>query len=110
MEKKLSSKYIHIYMSISLVLIRLISKTLKLFPFALVMVFIVLFYFIPENVISDIISEWQKSDVSDRLRIIRLCLEITFLCALTAVFFEFLCSDEFLPRKKVNQNEEVNNR
>ncbi|EPB1416198.1 hypothetical protein [Escherichia coli] len=106
MEKKLSSKYIHIYMSISLVLIRLISKTLKLFPFALVMVFTVLFYFIPENVI----SEWQKSDVSDRLRIIRLCLEITFLCALTAVFFEFLCSDEFLPRKKVNQNEEVNNR
>lgn len=44
MEKKLSSKYIHIYMSISLVLIRLISKTLKLFPFALVMVFTVLFY------------------------------------------------------------------
>ncbi len=46
MEKKLSSKYIHIYMSISLALIRLISKTLKLFPFALVMVFhsVVLFY------------------------------------------------------------------
>ncbi|HAO2057000.1 TPA: hypothetical protein IHJ75_004579 [Escherichia coli] len=110
MEKKLSSKYIYIYMSIFCVLIRLISKTLKLFPFALVMVFTVSFYFMPENVISDIISEWQRSDVSDRLRIIRLYLEITFLCALTAVFFEFLCSDEFLPRKKFNQNEEVNNR
>ncbi|ELJ4034441.1 hypothetical protein QQW48_003926 [Escherichia coli] len=110
MEKKLISKYIHIYMSIYCVLIRLISKTLKLFPFALVMVFTVSFYFMPENVISDIISEWQGSDVSDRLRIIRLCLEITFLCAFTAVFFEFLCSDEFLPRKKANQNEEVNNR
>ncbi|CAD6103224.1 putative conjugative transfer protein [Escherichia coli] len=104
MKKKLSSKYIHIYMSISCVLIRLISKTLKLFPFALVMVFSVLFYFMPENVITDIISEWQISDVSDRLRIIRLYLETTFLCTLTAVFFEYLCSDEFLPGKRVNQN------
>ncbi|EET1465144.1 hypothetical protein FLN91_003541 [Escherichia coli] len=110
MEKKLSSKYIYMYMSISCVFIRLTGKALKLFPFALVMLFTVLFYFMPENVISDIISEWQRSDVSDRLRIIRLYLEMTFLCAVTAVFFEFLCSDEFLPRKKANQNEEVNNR
>ncbi len=110
MEKKLSSKYIHIYMGISCVLIHLISKTLKLFPFALVMVFTVLFYFMPENVISDIIIEWQRSDVSDRLRIIRLYLKITFLCTLTAVFFECLCSDEFLPGKRLNKNEEANNR
>ncbi|ENB6812175.1 hypothetical protein ABCZ37_004298 [Salmonella enterica] len=110
MEKKLSSKYIHMYMSISCVFIRLTGKALKLFPFGLVMLFTVLFYFMPENVINDIISEWQRSDVSDRLRIIRLYLEITFLCAFMAVFFEFLCSDEFLPRKNVNQNEEVNNR
>ncbi|ENP2200435.1 hypothetical protein ACDA27_004388 [Salmonella enterica] len=109
MEKKLSSKYIHNYMSISCVLIRLISKTLKLFPFALVMAFTMLFYFIPENIISDIISEWQRSDVSDRIRIIRLYLETTFLCALTAVFFEYLCSDKFLSGKRVNQNEEANN-
>ncbi|WP_252515861.1 hypothetical protein [Escherichia coli] len=103
MEKKLSSKYIHIYMSISLVLIRLISKTLKLFPFALVMVFTVLFYFIPENVIGDIISEWQKSDVSDRLRIIRLCLEITFLCALTAVFLNFFALMSFCRERKLTK-------
>lgn len=89
MEKKLSSKYIYMYMSISCVFIRLTGKALKLFPFALVMLFTVLFYFMPENVISDIISEWQRSDVSDRLRIIRLYLEMTFLCALTAVFLNF---------------------
>lgn len=45
MEKKLSSKYIHMYMSISCVFIRLTGKALKLFPFALVMLFTVLFYF-----------------------------------------------------------------
>ncbi|MCW3377939.1 hypothetical protein N5T04_27290 [Escherichia coli] len=44
MEKKLSSKYIHMYMSISCVFIRLTGKALKLFPFALVMLFTVLFY------------------------------------------------------------------
>lgn len=86
MEKKLSSKNIHMYMSISCEFIRLTNKALKLFPFALVMLFTVLFYFMPENVISDIISEWQRSDVSDRIRVIRLYLEITFLCTWAAVF------------------------
>ena len=36
MEKKLSSKYIHMYMSISRVFIRLTGNVLKLFPFAMV--------------------------------------------------------------------------
>ncbi len=35
MEKKLSSKYIHMYMSISRVFIRLTGNVLKLFPFAM---------------------------------------------------------------------------
>ncbi|HAO1990419.1 TPA: hypothetical protein IHJ49_003965 [Escherichia coli] len=87
MENKLSSKYIHIYMSISCVFIRLTGKALKLFPFALVMLFTVLFYFMPGNVISDIISEWQRSDVSDRFSVIRLYLGTTFLCTWVAVFF-----------------------
>ncbi|EEZ2810465.1 hypothetical protein O9Y53_005204 [Escherichia coli] len=110
MENKLSSKYIHIYMSISCVFIRLTGKALKLFPFALVMLFTVLFYFMPGNVISDIISEWQRSDVSDRFSVIRLYLGTTFLCTWAAVFFwEHLCSDEFLPGKRLNKNEEENN-
>lgn len=87
MENKLSSKYIHIYMSISCVFIRLTGKALKLFPFALVMLFTVLFYFMPGNVISDIISEWQRSDVSDRFSVIRLYMGTTFLCTWAAVFF-----------------------
>ncbi|MBL6365278.1 hypothetical protein JNB48_27240 [Escherichia coli] len=109
MENKLSSKYIYIYMSISCVFIRLTGKALKLFPFALVMLFSVLFYFMPENVICDIISEWQRSDVSDRIRVIRLYLGTTFLCTWAAVFLECLCSDEFLPGKRLNKNEEENN-
>ncbi|EEX4847170.1 hypothetical protein EAN85_003971 [Escherichia coli] len=109
MENKLSSKYIHIYMSISCVFIRLTGKALKLFPFALVMLFTVLFYFMPGNVISDIISEWQRSDVSDRFSVIRLYLGTTFYAPGRLFFLEYLCSDEFLPGKRLNKNEEENN-
>lgn len=44
MEKKLSSKYIHMYMSISRVFIRLTGNVLKLFPFAMVICPVVWFY------------------------------------------------------------------
>ncbi|MDA6934854.1 hypothetical protein OSL75_21770, partial [Escherichia coli] len=53
MEKKLSSKYIHMYMSISRVFIRLTGNVLKLFPFAMVICPVVWFYLCPEHIISD---------------------------------------------------------
>lgn len=41
----MDSKYIQHLRKISAVLLRLISRTLKLFPFGLVMVPVILFYF-----------------------------------------------------------------
>ncbi len=45
----MDSKYIQHLRKISAVLLRLISRTLKLFPFGLVMVPVILFYFAPDS-------------------------------------------------------------
>ncbi|HFP2287571.1 TPA: hypothetical protein ACHGTX_003897 [Escherichia coli] len=66
MEKKLSSKYIHMYMSISRVFIRLTGNVLKLFPFAMVICPVVWFYLCPEHIISDIVNDWQDADTLEK--------------------------------------------
>ena len=62
-------KAIHNFMNISRVLIGLIHETLRYFPLGLVTIFVVLFYFIPDGVLGDIIHEWQKTDVSGKRNI-----------------------------------------
>lgn len=54
-------KAIYNFMNISRVLIGLIHETLRYFPLGLVTIFVVLFYFIPDGVLGDIIHEWQKN-------------------------------------------------
>ncbi len=61
MSKKINKKYAHGVMNILCVLVRLTSETSKLFPLGLVTVFVILFYFVPDNVLGDIIYEWQKN-------------------------------------------------
>ena len=53
----MDSKYIQHLRKISAVLLRLISRTLKLFPFGLVMVPVILFYFAPDSFLAEIIHE-----------------------------------------------------
>ncbi len=89
----MDSKYIQHLRKISAVLLRLISRTLKLFPFGLVMVPVILFYFAPDSFLAEIIHEWKKADISD----VRLYLKVTFTCAFMAVFLNYLFSDEFMP-------------
>ncbi len=72
MEKKLSSKYIHMYMSISRVFIRLTGNVLKLFPFAMVICPVVWFYLCPEHIISDIVNDWQDADTLEKILLVKL--------------------------------------
>lgn len=71
MEKKLSSKYIHMYMSISRVFIRLTGNVLKLFPFAMVICPVVWFYLCPEHIISDIVNDWQDADTLEKILLVK---------------------------------------
>ena len=64
----MDSKYIQQLRKISAVLLRLISRTLKLFPFGLVMVPVILFYFAPDSFLAEIIHEWKKADISEQQR------------------------------------------
>ena len=57
----MDSKYIQHLRKIGAVLLRLISRTLNLFPFGLVMVPVILFYFAPDSFLAEIIHEWKKA-------------------------------------------------
>ncbi len=60
----MDSKYIQHLRKISAVLLRLISRTLKLFPFGLVIVPVILFYFAPDSFLAEIIhGKRQRSTV-----------------------------------------------
>lgn len=82
---------------ISTVLLRLISRTLKLFPFGLVMVPVILFYFAPDSFLAEILHEWKMADISEQVALVRLYLKVTFTCAFVAVVLNYLFSDEFMP-------------
>ena len=86
----MDSKYIQHLRKISAVLLRLISRTLKLFPFGLVMVPVILFYFAPDSFLAEIIHEWKKADISEQVTLVRLYLKVTFTCAFMAVFLNYL--------------------
>ncbi|MEH5488068.1 hypothetical protein PO520_20165, partial [Escherichia coli] len=79
MEKKLSSKYIHMYMSISRVFIRLTGNVLKLFPFAMVICPVVWFYLCPEHIISDIVNDWQDADTLEKILLVKLYLKTVLI-------------------------------
>ncbi len=100
----MKNKYIHNFINVYYVLIHLINETLKWFPFNLVMTPAILFYFVPDSVLSEVIYEWQQSDMSGKMFLVRLYLKAAFVCAFAAVFFKYLCSDAFMPGKCVNKN------
>ncbi|ELC4346046.1 hypothetical protein RNH23_004230 [Salmonella enterica] len=104
--ESMNSKYPWSFMKICSVFIRLINETLKLFPFCLIIIPVILFYFTPDNILSDVICEWQKSDVSERVFLVRIYLKATFVCAFAAAFLKYLCSDAFMLGKCVNKNGE----
>ena len=93
----MDSKYIQHLRKISAVRLRLISRTLKLFPFGLVIVPVILFYFAPDSFLAEIIHEWKNADISEQVTLVRLYLKVTFTCAFVAVFLNYLFSDEFMP-------------
>lgn len=73
----MDSKYIQHLRKISAVLLRLISRTLKLFPFGLVIVPVILFYFAPDSFLAEIIHEWKNADISEQVTLVRLYLKVT---------------------------------
>ena len=100
MEKKLSSKYIHMYMSISRVFIRLTGNVLKLFPFAMVICPVVWFYFCPEHILSDIVNDWQDADTLEKILLVKLYLKTVLILTVVSVVVLYLSSDKFMPVKR----------
>ncbi|EMF1799686.1 hypothetical protein V2G00_004249 [Escherichia coli] len=84
--------------------IRLINEALKWLPFNLVMAPVIFFYFAPDSVITDVIYDWQQSDMSEKMFFVRLYLKAVFVSVFAAVFLKYLCSDAFMPGKCVNKN------
>ena len=59
----MDSKYIQHLRKIGAVLLRLISRTLKLFPFGLVIVPVILFYFAPDSFLAEICQIISEGDI-----------------------------------------------
>lgn len=74
------------------------------------MIFVMLFYFVPDDVLGDIIHEWQKTDVSGTIYIVRLWLKTTLLCVFAAIFLKYLSSDVFMSKMRVDINGDGNNK
>ncbi|HAD6864689.1 TPA_asm: hypothetical protein G1X41_22225 [Salmonella enterica subsp. enterica serovar Typhimurium str. SL1344] len=106
----INMKGIHNFMNISRVVIGLINETLRCFPLGLVMIFVGLFYFVPDGVLGDIIHEWQETDASGKIYIIRLWLMSTFVYVFASVLLKYLCSDAFMPKKCINKNNHETNK
>lgn len=100
MEKKLSSKYIHMYMRISRVFIRLTGNVLKLFPFAMVICPVVWFYLCPEHIISDIVNDWQDADTLEKILLVKLYLKTVLILTVVSVVVLSLSSDKFMSVKR----------
>ncbi|EFE1684481.1 hypothetical protein LLF11_22425 [Escherichia coli] len=100
----MKNKYIHNFINVYYVLIHLMNETLKWFPFNLVMVSVILFYFAPDGILGENIHEWQKTDISGKIFLIRLYLEVTFVCVFAVVFLKYLYFNVFIQDKCVSKN------
>ncbi|AQW76384.1 hypothetical protein B2H83_26970 (plasmid) [Escherichia coli M8] len=94
------NKHAENFRKICLLFIRLMSNVLKLFPFAMVMCSVVWFYFCPEHILSDIVNDWHDADTLEKIRLVRLYLNMSFILTVVGVVISYLSSDKFMPVKR----------
>ncbi|EBF4504082.1 hypothetical protein FH461_22620 [Salmonella enterica] len=69
----------------------ILNNSLKLFPFALLIFPLMVFYFLPEDILADMVNSWMKADMSGKISILKLYPEVTFMLSLASSFLSFMC-------------------
>lgn len=65
---------------------RLLSRSVKLMPVMLVMAF----YFVPEQLLTDVINTWESTTTDEKIITVRLLLKSAFLLSFASCFLDEL--------------------
>lgn len=71
--------------------IQILNNSLKLFPFALLIFPLMAFYFLPEDILADIVNSWMEADMSGKISLLKLYPEVTFMLSLASSSLLFMC-------------------
>lgn len=69
----------------------ILNNNLKLFPFALLIFPLMVFYFLPEDILADMVNSWMEADMSGKISILKLYPEVIFMLSLASSFLLFMC-------------------
>lgn len=69
----------------------ILNNSLKLFPFALLIFPLMVFYFLPEDILADMVNSWMEADMSGKISILKLYPEVIFMLSLASSFLLFMC-------------------
>ncbi len=76
---------------VSVTVAQVMNNSVKLLPFALMMFPLMAFYFLPEHIIADVVNSWRETDLSGRISLIKLYLEVTFMLSLASSSLLLMC-------------------
>lgn len=69
----------------------ILNNSLKLFPFALLIFPLMVFYFLPEDILVDMVNSWMEADMSGKISLLKLYPEVTFMLSLASSSLLFMC-------------------
>lgn len=65
---------------------RLLSRSVKLMPVMLLVTLVMAFYFVPEQLLTDVINTWESTTTDEKIITVRLLLKSAFLLSFAACF------------------------
>ncbi|ECG8158349.1 hypothetical protein FNA12_20580 [Salmonella enterica] len=69
----------------------ILNNSLKLFPFALLIFPLMAFYFLPEDILADMVNSWMEADMSGKISLLKRYPEVTFMLSLASSSLLFMC-------------------
>lgn len=75
---------------VSVTVAQVLNNNVKLLLFAMMMFALMAFYFFPEYIIADVVNSWRETDLSGRISLIKLYLEVTFMLSLASSSLLFM--------------------
>lgn len=69
---------------VSVTVAQVLNNSVKLLPFALMMFPLMAFYFLPEDILADVVNSWMETGMSGKISLIKLYLEVAFMLSLAS--------------------------
>lgn len=58
---------------------RVLSRSVKLMPLMMLVTLVIAFYFVPEQLLTDVINTWESTTTDEKIITVRLLLKSAFL-------------------------------